>query len=50
MASVNVAERMNELTDGTVCSADATTRAEIGPYRESRIRLVSYWKRGLTLR
>ena len=28
---------LNELTDGTVCSVDAVTGAEIGPYRKSRI-------------
>ena len=37
MTSVNVPERMNELTDGTVCSVDAATEAGIGPYRESRV-------------
>jgi ABC-type uncharacterized transport system substrate-binding protein len=28
---------LNELTDGTVCSVDAATGAEIGPYRKSRM-------------
>jgi hypothetical protein len=36
MASVNVPARLNELTDGTVRSVDAATRAEIGPYRKSQ--------------
>jgi len=29
---------LNELTDGTVCSVDAATGAEIGPYRKSRLK------------
>jgi hypothetical protein len=41
MASVNVPKRMNELTDGTVRSVDAATRADIGPYRTSGVN-VSY--------
>jgi hypothetical protein len=36
MASVNVPDTKNELTDGTVGSVDAATRAEIGPYWKSR--------------
>jgi hypothetical protein len=36
MTSVNVPERMNELTDGTVGSVDAATGVESGPYRKSR--------------
>jgi len=36
MASVNVPDRMNELTAGAVGSVDAATEAEIGPYRKSR--------------
>ncbi len=35
MASVNVPDRMNELTAGAVGSVDAATEAEIGPYRKS---------------
>jgi hypothetical protein len=38
MASVNVPDRFNELTDRTVRSVDAAMRAEIGPYRKSRIK------------
>jgi hypothetical protein len=38
MASVDVRHRFSELTDGTVRSVDAATRAEIGPYRKSRIK------------
>jgi hypothetical protein len=37
MASVNAPDTKNELTDGTVRSIDAATRAEIGPYRKSRL-------------
>jgi hypothetical protein len=37
MTSVNVSERVNELTDGTVRSLNATTGAEMGSYRESRL-------------
>jgi hypothetical protein len=33
-----VPDTKNELTDGTVRSIDAATRAEIDPYRESRIK------------
>jgi hypothetical protein len=29
---------LNGLTDGTVCSVDAVTGAEIGPYRKSRLK------------
>lgn len=36
MTPVNVPDRMNELTDGTVRSVDAATGAETGPNRESR--------------
>ncbi len=40
MASVNVPDRMNELTAGAVGSVDAATEAEIGPYRKSRSKVV----------
>ena len=40
MASVNVPDRMNELTAGAVGSVDAATEAELGPYRESRSKVV----------
>jgi hypothetical protein len=36
--AVEVLGSVDELTDGTVRSIDATTVAGIGPYRESRIR------------
>jgi hypothetical protein len=38
-APVDVPDRMNELTDGTVGSVDAVTEAAIGPYRKSRFNL-----------
>lgn len=38
MISVNVSEGVNELTDGMVRSLNATTGAEMGPYRKSRLR------------
>ncbi len=34
---ITLSGRVNELTDGMVCSADAVTEAEIGPYRKSRL-------------
>jgi hypothetical protein len=37
MTSVNVPDRMNELTDGTGGSVDAVMGATIGPYRKSRL-------------
>jgi hypothetical protein len=36
MISVNVPDRMNELTEGTVGSVDAHSGTEIGPYWKSR--------------
>ncbi|MFI5387966.1 MAG: hypothetical protein ACHQ50_17805 [Fimbriimonadales bacterium] len=37
MTSVEVSGSVDELTDGTVCSIDAATVAEFGPYREFRL-------------
>lgn len=37
MTSVNVPDGMTEWTDGTGCSVDIATRADIGPYRTSRL-------------
>jgi hypothetical protein len=37
--------RVNELIDGMVCSLNATTGAAIGPYRESRLKLMPILER-----
>jgi hypothetical protein len=39
--SVNVSEEVNELTDGMVRSLNATTGAEMSPYRKSPSRRLS---------
>jgi hypothetical protein len=36
-AAIDRSGRVNELTGGTVYSVDGVTRAEIGPYRKSRL-------------
>jgi hypothetical protein len=38
MTSVNVSEEVNELTAGMVRSLNATTGAEMGPYRKFRFK------------
>ncbi len=37
-AAINPSGVLNELTDGTVCSVDAATEAELGRYRKSRLK------------
>jgi len=34
---ITLSGRVNELTDGMVCSVDAVTKAEIGPWRKYRL-------------
>ena len=43
--AIKLSGRVNELTDGRVCAVDAATGAEIGPYRESRLRQIAVTKR-----
>jgi hypothetical protein len=48
--AINLWGGMNELTDRTICSVDAVTGAEIGPYRKFRLIKGASWIRGLPRR